>query len=220
MVENNKTLENTRLVYPVKQIPVEDMLLVYQYDETSESGLSWRYDIEFEMIPGYIRSRKGSRVGTLNKLNRWQLHFNGKIYAIHRVIWTMFNGPIPEGYCINHINCNPSDNRINNLELATSQQNSRKTKMHVKGEVSKLNTSGVNGVYEERTWNGARTKMNFYARAYWHDINGKAMRKSFAYSKYGKEEAWRLAELHVVEERNKVDKAVDERDKYEKTNCK
>ena len=62
----------------------------------------------------------------------------------------MFNGTIPEGIYINHINCNPSDNRLENLELATPQQNSRKTKMHVKGEVSKLNTSGVNGVYEEK----------------------------------------------------------------------
>lgn len=206
--------------HKVKQIPWEEMLKVYQYDESSPSRLSWRYDTEYEMIPGYIRSYAGERAGTLNCYNRWQIHFKGTLYSVHRVVWSMFHGQIPSGYHINHINCDPSDNTITNLELATQRQNARKTKMHVKGQLSKLNTSGINGVYEERTWNGTKTKMNLYARAYWHDADGKAVRKSFAYSKYGKEEAWRLAALHVEEERSKIDMIIDERDNYEDTNCK
>ena len=197
----------------IKQIPITEMMDVFQYDENSPSCLSRKRDTYVDIIPGYVRFRAGSCVGTLNHLNRWQVGFNGKTYSVHRIIWTMFNGQIPADRCINHINCNPSDNRIQNLELATPQQNSRKTKMHVNGELSKLNKSGITGVFEERTWNGTRTKINLYARAYWHDVNGIATRKSFAYSKYGKDEAWRLAELHVIEERAKVDAQVDERDK-------
>ena len=65
-----------------------------------------------------------------------------------------------------------------------------------------------------------RYACDFYARAYWHDADGKAVRRSFAYSKYGKEEAWRLAALHVEEERVKIDMIVDERDGYETNSCK
>lgn len=205
------------MAYKVKQIPIEDILQSYLYNSSSPSGLIWRKDVESKISPGFIIRHSGDIAGTLNNYNRWQIAVKGVVYLAHRVIWTMFNGPIPDGLYINHINCDPSDNRIENLELATPQQNARKSKMHVKGEVSKLNTSGINGVYEEKTWNGSRTKINMYARAYWHDINGKAMRKSFAYSKYGKEEAWKLAELYVIEERSKVDKAIDERDSYDKT---
>ena len=42
----------------------------------------------------------------------------------HRVIWYMFNGEIPDGYQINHINEIKTDNRLCNLELATPKENS------------------------------------------------------------------------------------------------
>ncbi|WP_077825984.1 HNH endonuclease signature motif containing protein [Escherichia coli] len=29
--------------------------------------------------------------------------FCGKRYCVHRIIWEMHNGPIPEGYQIDHI---------------------------------------------------------------------------------------------------------------------
>lgn len=37
----------------------------------------------------------------------------------HRMIWRHFNGPIPEGMTINHKNGDRSDNRLENIELAT-----------------------------------------------------------------------------------------------------
>jgi len=48
---------------------------------------------------------------------------NRKKQAVHRVIWQMFNGPIPPGYQIDHINNISTDNRIENLRLATNSQN-------------------------------------------------------------------------------------------------
>ncbi len=196
----------------VKEIPVEGILQKYSYNENSPSGLVWAIDYESVIIPGYFVKRKGDIAGTKNKLNRWHIAYESKIYSAHRVIWTIFNGPIPRGKLINHINCNPSDNRIENLELASPQQNSRKSKMHVLGEVSKLNKSGINGVYEEKTWNGTRSKINYYARAYWHDADGNPVRRSFSYSKFGKELAWKLAKECVEKEREIVDRIVDQRD--------
>lgn len=65
----------------------------------------------------------------------------GKVKA-HRVIWEMFNGKIPDGMEIDHINHDRSDNRIDNLRMVTRSEN-QKNKSRFKN-----NTSGISGV----TW--------------------------------------------------------------------
>lgn len=47
----------------------------------------------------------------------------GCSYRVHRIIWVMFNGEIPNGVCLDHIDCNPLNNKIENLRLATNLQN-------------------------------------------------------------------------------------------------
>jgi len=47
-------------------------------------------------------------------------------YYVHRFVWEYFNGEIPQGLEINHINEDKSDNRLENLELVTKKQNIRK----------------------------------------------------------------------------------------------
>lgn len=41
----------------------------------------------------------------------------------HRLVWEGFNGPIPDGFEINHKNGVRSDNRLENLELLTRSEN-------------------------------------------------------------------------------------------------
>ena len=47
-----------------------------------------------------------------------------KVTYVHRIAWEICHGPIPDGMGIDHINGDPFDNRLNNLRLATRQQNS------------------------------------------------------------------------------------------------
>lgn len=44
---------------------------------------------------------------------------HNKHYRQHRVIWEMHWGAIPEGWFIDHVNADVSDNRLQNLRLVT-----------------------------------------------------------------------------------------------------
>lgn len=46
-----------------------------------------------------------------------------KHFLVHRVVWEAFNGPIPQGYDIDHIDGNPSNNSLNNLQAITHREN-------------------------------------------------------------------------------------------------
>lgn len=46
-----------------------------------------------------------------------------KFYMVHRLVWEAFNGQIPEGLQVNHINEIKSDNRLSNLNLMTAKEN-------------------------------------------------------------------------------------------------
>ena len=58
---------------------------------------------------------------------RVRSHVNGKLRntQAHRLVWHHFNGPIPDGLQVNHINGNGFDNRPSNLEVLTPSQNTR-----------------------------------------------------------------------------------------------
>ena len=53
------------------------------------------------------------------------LYKNGSVKQlfVHRLVWEAFNGPIPEGLEINHMDENPANNRLDNLNLLTHAQN-------------------------------------------------------------------------------------------------
>lgn len=46
-----------------------------------------------------------------------------KMYLVHRLVWEAFNGQIPEGLQVNHINEVKTDNRLSNLNLMTAKEN-------------------------------------------------------------------------------------------------
>ena len=64
--------------------------------------------------------------------NKYKQTTDGKY--VHRVVWEEHHGKIPDGMQIDHINNNPIDNRIENLQLVTKKQNLQR-KMYSRGYV-------------------------------------------------------------------------------------
>lgn len=46
-----------------------------------------------------------------------------RVWYAHRLIWTAFVGPIPEGYVIHHRDHDGCNNRLENLEMMTQREN-------------------------------------------------------------------------------------------------
>jgi len=97
---------------------------------------------EWRPIPGYfglydasnfgrIRSLKFGKVKILKPFGkkdylRIELNKDGKRkrYSVHRLVYEAFNGEIPEGMQVNHINEIKTDNSLWNLNLMTPKENS------------------------------------------------------------------------------------------------
>ena len=64
------------------------------------------------------------------------LHKDGKgrRFSIHRLVAENFLGTCPEGYQVNHKNCNKADNLVSNLEYMTQDEN--------------MHHAAMNGIYQ------------------------------------------------------------------------
>jgi hypothetical protein len=94
----------------------------------------------FTRIKNKGRWKAGSIVGYRRKDKRLDIHFNGNDYLAHRLAWWFVYGFIPE-YDVDHINEDPTDNRIVNLRLDTNKENGQNI-----SSLRKANTSGYTGV--------------------------------------------------------------------------
>lgn len=56
-----------------------------------------------------------------------------KKICVHNLVAKVFLGEIPEGYVVDHINNNPSDNYVTNLQIVTVAENSQKAAKHSYG---------------------------------------------------------------------------------------
>lgn len=87
----------------------------------------------YDKYIGRFRDKHGKIRGKQNRNGYRTLSLNkdhiGYTFCEHRCVWVWCNGAIPDGYEINHIDANRSNNRIENLETVSHSQNMRHAKM-------------------------------------------------------------------------------------------
>ena len=159
----------------------------FEYSTKSPTFLIWKYPAK------YGKKKVGDIAGSFDS-GYVKITFKYKQYLAHRLIWVMFNNrEIPDGMVINHKDCNPSNNSIENLECVSFAENNRLKKHHIFDMTCSSNVSGINGVRLTETSPDGKTGRkyeNWTAVIYYNDKN---YNKSFSILKYGYDEAYRLA---------------------------
>lgn len=147
--------------------------------EYSDGALFWKHRI---ISRGRKLKKGGRQITTKDADGYLKVCVDYKCYLVHRVIWLMHYGDLPE--FLDHVNGIRDDNRIENLRPATKYQNICNSKLRSD------NTSGVKGVH----WNCVKNKWQVRIH-----VDKKV--KSLGYY-----EDLELAKLVVMEARNKFHK--------------
>lgn len=152
--------------------------------------------------PDHTYHEIGSIAGRLDQMTNgekyWKVYFNGKKHYVHHIVYMLHYGEIQDGYVINHKDCNPENNLIENLEACTKAQNNRRTKAR-RGVVRKNNKTGYNMIMEDvkTITHSGKTYTYKYAKVQWYDDTGKYRNKLFSIDKLGHDAAWASAkEFH------------------------
>lgn len=125
--------------------------------EYRNGELFWRFRPPHHFACEDHRKKFNNRQGGTKAGYAWNgyvwITFHFGAISAHRIIFVMHYGYLPDE--VDHINGNPSDNRIENLRAATHKQNSQNMK------TTRRNSSGVKGVSFHKT----HGKWSAYIRA-------------------------------------------------------
>lgn len=167
-----------------KYISKGDLQKAFSY---REGKLYWKGDRYNGANLKSLCSRDGDELFSTKTLNNYLttciLSYSKHNILYHRLVYEYFNGKIPQGMEIDHINGDRSDNRIENLRLVTKDTNCRNNKL------SCANTTGKTGVHIGYSSN---KNVKYYV-ASWVDANGNKNQKMFSCNKLGESTAFSLA---------------------------
>lgn len=108
-------------------------------------------ELYWAVMRGNNKVKIGDRAGHVMKRRYRRVMIDGKLYLTHRLIFLWHHGYLPE--FLDHIDNNPSNNKIDNLREATRRENNRNVKKR-KSINGKPTTSKFKGV----TWHKASGK--------------------------------------------------------------
>lgn len=146
------------------------------YSEESPTKLVWSAQTKNRKF------NKGDIAGSWNNVKKYYyVKIDNSNYSVHRIVYELMVGKIPDGFVIDHKDRDTANNSYTNLVAVTHRHNMQNMKKN------KNNKSGVVGVSlvpfgEYQYWKAA-----------WQDMDGKQCHKTFSVLKHGYDEAFRLA---------------------------
>jgi len=132
--------------------------------KTDDLKQALRYDPAtgiFRWAPGTRRA--GQQAGHQTKRGHWTINRKAVLYQAHQVAWLLYYGDWPT-HGIDHIDGDPSNNRIANLRDVGQPENTKNRSLN---RNSSSGVAGVSWCKESQKW-----------RAYVH-LNGKPLRLGF-----------------------------------------
>jgi hypothetical protein len=103
----------------------------------------------------------GSRAGNSRPDGYVRIKIDGRLVMAHSLIWILHHGAIPDAHEIDHINGNPSDNRIESLRVATHAQNNCNMKLACHS------TTGFKGVTKRKGYDKWRAYITMNKKRTW-----------------------------------------------------
>lgn len=168
-------------------VPIENEM--FAYSEDSPSGLIFNKVVYGGKNNKQHLKKVGQAAGSKEYSNKsgeplaWRVQLLGIRYNVHRLIWILHNKTISEDMVIDHLDGNPFNNIISNLQIKSPRENNQNVKL------SSRNKSGVCGVFLEEANN-----IPIAWTATWSDIDGKPQRKRFYFKNMTNEESF----IHAV----------------------
>lgn len=167
----------------IKDYNAVDWASLYYYDPSVPSGLRFASDRP--------NAKKGNKAGSIN-YDPIKRHYSTNVshgmtnWFSARVIWILHNGYLDKELVIDHINGDPTDNRLENLRAVPQAINNRNA---TKRRDNNTDFSGVHFT----TAKGGKGTVHTYATASWYCESNKRDCKHFAVSKYGLLPAFAMA---------------------------
>lgn len=115
-----------------KQYPSQEELLELFFYDRDTGKLFWRTNKD-------NKTKEGTEACSKLKDGYLRVTIRHKAYMVHRIVWIILHGEIPDGKLVDHVDGNRENNRPNNLRLVDDSGNSRNRAKRSD------NTSGITG---------------------------------------------------------------------------
>ena len=147
----------------------------FEISESSPSGLIWIKD--YFANSGARFGFKGRIAGRQYDKGYWRIGFKSQRYEVHRIVYLLANKSIDENLEVDHIDGDPSNNRVINLRLVSKIENLSNRRQK--------SMTGVTGVYINKRRNSICS--------HWQDSGVTKCSKSFNVEELGLDEAIKRA---------------------------
>ena len=152
---------------------------IFYYDLKSPSGLIWKNHKIKSLTGKTAGSKQAHEKGSKF---RWKVCFDCTQYMVHRIIYIMHFGKIPDNLVVDHIDGDSLNNSIDNIRIVEKHINNKNVS---KRKASKTGKTGVSYFMKS---NGVE-----YYIAHCKRLDGRTILRHFNISKYGKQTAFEMA---------------------------